>query len=52
MVTEGDMPDAVICDDGTFETDSALCDDESAGTQCDSDCVMENTNVNESASGI
>lgn len=47
MVTEGDMPDAVICDDGTFETDSALCDDESAGTQCDSDCVMENTNVNE-----
>ncbi len=42
MVTEGNIPDAVICDDGTFEI-SGICDDESVGTTCDADCVMENT---------
>ncbi|MGB1589572.1 MAG: hypothetical protein ACPHDO_04475, partial [Candidatus Poseidoniaceae archaeon] len=42
MVTEGNIPDAVICDDGTFEI-SGICDDDSVGTTCDADCVMENS---------
>ncbi len=45
MVTEGDMPDAVICDDGTFETADFLCDDGGVGTFCDPSCVLSNTGV-------
>ena len=44
MVTEGDIPDAVVCDDGTVELYGA-CDDESDGTFCDSDCVMNNSSA-------
>ena len=47
IVTEGDIPSAVICDDGTFETDDFLCDDESTGTFCDSACVLTNMGVTE-----
>ena len=44
MVTEGDIPDAVQCDDGTVELyGEGYCDDGSLGTPCDSDCVMENS---------
>ena len=42
MVTEGEIPDAVVCDDGTVDL-LGICDDESEGVVCDSDCVMENT---------
>ena len=42
MVTEGDIPDAVVCDDGTIDL-IGTCDDGSEGIVCDSDCVMENT---------
>ena len=44
MVTEGDIPDAVVCDDGTVELYGA-CDDESDGTFCDPDCVMTNSSA-------
>jgi TM2 domain-containing membrane protein YozV len=44
MVTEGDIPDAVVCDDGTVELYGA-CDDESDGTFCDPDCVMNNSSA-------
>ena len=48
MVTDGDIPDAVLCDDGTIEfLGPGYCDDESVGTSCDSECVMENSTVNE-----
>jgi len=44
MVTEGDIPDAVQCDDGTVAFyGEGYCDDDSLGTPCDSDCVMENS---------
>ena len=44
MVTEGNIPDAVICDDGTIEL-TGLCDDESVGSTCDAECVMDNTDA-------
>ena len=44
MVTEGDIPDAVVCDDGTVELYGA-CPDESDGTFCDPDCVMNNSSA-------
>lgn len=43
MVTEGKIPDAVICSDGTFEEELSYCDDDGQATACDSDCVLENT---------
>lgn len=42
MVTEGDIPDAVICGDGTIELDGE-CDDISLVLDCDAECVLENT---------
>jgi TM2 domain-containing membrane protein YozV len=45
MVTGGEIPGAVICDDGTFEM-NGFCDDESSGRVCDSSCVMDNTSAN------
>ena len=42
MITEGDLPNAVMCDDGTYEADPILCDDESSAIPCDSACVLEN----------
>jgi TM2 domain-containing membrane protein YozV len=42
MVTEGNIPDAVVCDDGTIDL-FGLCDDGSDGVVCDSDCVLDNT---------
>ena len=42
MITEGDLPNAVMCDDGTYETDPVYCDDGSSGIPCDSTCVLEN----------
>ena len=42
MVTEGNIPDAVVCDDGTIDL-IGVCDDGSDGVLCDSDCVMDNT---------
>ena len=42
MITEGDIPNAVMCDDGTYETDPLYCDDGSSGIPCDSACVLEN----------
>lgn len=42
MVTEGEIPDAVVCDDGTVDL-LGICDDGSEGVVCDSDCIMENT---------
>ena len=42
MVTEGNIPDAVVCDDGTIDL-IGTCDDGSDGVLCDSDCVMDNT---------
>ena len=42
MITEGDLPNAVMCDDGTYEADPVYCDDESSGIPCDSACVLEN----------
>lgn len=42
MIAEGDIPTAVMCDDGTYKTDAVYCDDESSGTPCDSACVLEN----------
>jgi len=42
MITEGDLPKAVMCDDGTYEADAVYCDDESSGLPCDSACVLEN----------
>lgn len=44
MVTEGNIPDAVVCDDGTIDL-TGLCDDGSDGVVCDSDCVMDNTDA-------
>ena len=44
MVTEGNIPDAVVCDDGTIDL-IGICDDGSDGVLCDSDCVMENTDA-------
>jgi len=44
MVTEGNIPDAVVCDDGTIEL-IGICDDGSDGVLCDSDCVMDNTDA-------
>ena len=44
MVTEGNIPDAVVCDDGTIDLIGA-CDDGSDGVLCDSDCVMDNTDA-------
>ena len=46
MVTDGDIPDAVLCDDGTVEfLGPEYCDDQSVGTLCDSECVLENSSV-------
>ena len=46
MVTEGNIPDAVLCDDGTVEfLGEGYCDDGSLGTICDSDCVMEESDT-------
>ena len=46
MVTDGDIPDAVLCDDGTVEfLGPEYCDDQSVGTPCDSECVLENSSV-------
>ena len=45
MVTEGNIPDAVVCDDGTIDL-IGTCDDGSDGVLCDSDCVMDNTDAN------
>ena len=42
MITEGDLPNAVMCDDGTYEADPVYCDDGSNGIPCDSACVLEN----------
>lgn len=42
MVTEGEIPDAVVCDDGTVDI-AGICDDGSEGVACDSVCVMENS---------
>ena len=42
MVTEGDIPNAVVCDDGTVDL-LGICDDGSEGVVCDSVCVMENS---------
>ena len=42
MITEGDIPTAVMCDDGTYQTDAVYCDDGSSGIPCDSACVLEN----------
>ena len=42
MVTEGNIPDAVICDDNTISLIGS-CDDGSDGTICDSTCVLENS---------
>ena len=47
MVTEGDIPEAVICNDGSFEEKLAYCDDDSSATACDSDCVLENSSAME-----
>ena len=44
MVTEGNIPDAVVCDDGTIDL-IGICDDGSDGVLCDSDCVMDNTDA-------
>ena len=44
MVTDGDIPDAVVCDDGTIDL-LGNCEDGSIGVICDSDCVMENTDA-------
>ncbi len=44
MVTEGNIPDAVVCDDGTIDL-IGTCDDGSDGVLCDSDCVMDNTDA-------
>lgn len=41
MITEGEIPDAVMCDDGNYEASSAYCDDGSTGIPCDSTCVLE-----------
>ena len=44
MVTEGDIPDAYQCEDGTVELyGDGICDDGSLGTPCDSECVLENS---------
>lgn len=40
MVTEGDIPDAVLCEDGTVDL-AGTCDDGSEGTTCGPNCVME-----------
>ena len=46
MVTDGEIPDAVLCDDGTVQfLGAGYCDDQSVGTPCDSDCVLENSKV-------
>ena len=42
MITEGNLPNAVMCDDGTYEADPVYCDDGSSGIPCDSTCVLEN----------
>lgn len=42
MITEGDLPNAVMCDDGTYVADLIYCDDGSSGIPCDSACVLEN----------
>ena len=44
MVTEGNIPDAVVCDDGTIDL-IGVCDDGSDGVFCDSDCVIDNTDA-------
>jgi TM2 domain-containing membrane protein YozV len=44
MVTEGNIPDAVVCDDGTIDL-IGVCDDGSDGVVCDSNCVMDNTDA-------
>ena len=44
MVTEGNIPDAVVCDDGTIDL-IGTCDDGSDGVVCNSDCVMDNTDA-------
>ena len=44
MVTEGNIPDAVVCDDGIIDL-IGVCDDGSDGVVCDSDCVMDNTDA-------
>jgi TM2 domain-containing membrane protein YozV len=44
MVTEGNIPDAVVCDDGTIDL-IGTCDDGSDGVLCNSDCVMDNTDA-------
>ena len=43
MVTEGKIPDAVICNDGSFEEKLSYCEDDTSATACDSECVLENT---------
>jgi hypothetical protein len=46
MVTEGDIPTAVVCDDGTIELYGG-CGGESDGTFCDPDCVLNNSSAGE-----
>ena len=44
MVTEGNIPDAMVCQDGTVDL-LGLCDEGQGGVAdaCDSSCVMENS---------
>ena len=45
VITEGELPNAVMCDDGTYVTRATLCDDGSSGIPCDSACVLENVSA-------